>query len=108
MGLRYRVDRQVIPGLRRRADVVFVSARVAVFVDGCFWHQCPSHGNLPKANRTWWRAKLQRNVERDAETDARLKAAGWKVIRLWEHELRDDPDTAAHRVAEAVAGSGPP
>jgi len=85
LGLRYRLDRQVVPGVRRRADVVFVGARVAVFVDGCFWHCCPVHGTRPKANDEWWAAKLERNVMRDRDTDQRLASAAWSVVRLWEH-----------------------
>ena len=84
-GMRFRVDRP-IPGLpRRRADVVFTKARVAVFVDGCFWHSCPEHATQPASNAEWWRAKLTRNVERDRETDERLHAEGWTVLRFWEH-----------------------
>jgi DNA mismatch endonuclease (patch repair protein) len=99
-GLRYRVDRPVLPDLRRRRpDIVFSSARVAVFVDGCFWHRCPVHAVAPKNNRAWWRDKLQANVDRDRDTDDRLAAAGWRVIRVWEHE---DPVTAADRIEEAV------
>ena len=86
LGLRYRVDRAVVPGVRRRADVIFTRARLAIFVDGCFWHGCPKHGTRPKANAEWWDSKLQANVARDRDTDARLIAAGWKVVRLWEHE----------------------
>src|SRR6266545_3167916 len=71
---------------RRRADVVFLGSQTAVFVDGCFWHGCPEHRALPRANESWWRAKINRNRERDAETDARLRDAGWAVIRVWEHE----------------------
>lgn len=103
-GYRYRVDAAVVPGLRRRADLVFRGPRVAVFVDGCFWHRCPEHGNVPRANHEWWRAKLDRNVERDRETDQRLAEAGWLVVRVWEHEMRDDPLAAADRV-EAVLRS---
>jgi len=86
LGLRYRVDRAVIPSIRRRADVVFTRAHLAVFVDGCFWHDCPCHGTHPKSNVRWWEDKLKANVARDRDTDARLAAAGWKVVRLWEHE----------------------
>ena len=86
LGLRYRVDRAVIPGVRRRADVVFTRARVAVFVDGCFWHGCPVHGSQPKANAEWWASKLEANQARDLDTDVRLKAAAWMPVRVWEHE----------------------
>src|SRR4051812_7431931 len=75
MGLRYRVDHPPLPGLRRRADIVFTRARVAVYVDGCYWHRCPEHGTTPKNNAEWWAAKLQRNVERDRDTDRRLASA---------------------------------
>jgi DNA mismatch endonuclease, patch repair protein len=100
-GLRYRVDVQVFPGLRRRADVVFPRQRVAVFVDGCFWHACPEHGTSPKANAAWWRQKLQANVQRDCDTDRRLLEAGWTPVRIWEHE---DPLHAADLVEQHLAG----
>lgn len=99
LGLRYRVDRAVLPGLRRRADVVFSRARIAIFVDGCFWHQCPTHGTLPKANDQWWADKLKANVARDRDTDDRLHAAGWTVVRLWEH---DDMHVAAMKIAADI------
>lgn len=101
MGLRYRVDVRADPTLRRRADIVFPRVKVAVFVDGCFWHACPDHGSSPKANASWWEEKLRTTVSRDRDTDLRLRAAGWEVIRIWEHE---DPVAAAAVVAEAVAG----
>src|SRR5713226_5099519 len=72
LGLRYSVHRQIVPEVRRQADVVFASARVAVFVDGCFWHGCPLHGTWPKANAVWWRNKIETNRTRDADTDSRL------------------------------------
>ena len=104
-GLRYRVDRAPLPGLRRRADVVFGPVRVAVFVDGCFWHGCPQHGTRPRSNEQWWHDKLERNRWRDRDTDDRLLAAGWQVLRVWEHE---DPAAAAQRVQAAVrARRGP-
>jgi DNA mismatch endonuclease (patch repair protein) len=98
-GLRYRVDRRPLPDLRRKADIVFVGARVAVFVDGCFWHVCPEHGNDPTVNESYWTAKLSRNMERDRETDVALTVAGWLPIRVWEHE---DPARAAEVIATAV------
>ena len=100
-GLRYYVDWSV-PGSRRRADIVFVKARVLVFVDGCFWHVCPLHATWPKANADWWRAKLLANVERDRDTDVRLTAAGWVIVRVWEHE---HPPTAAARIVDAVSSA---
>jgi DNA mismatch endonuclease (patch repair protein) len=98
-GLRFWVDRSPLPKLRRRADLVFSRAKVAVFVDGCFWHGCPQHGTLPKANADWWRHKLEQNRHRDRDTDERLMKAGWVVIRFWEH---DEPEEAARTVARIV------
>lgn len=98
LGLRYRVDVAPIPG-RLRADMVFSRAKVAVYIDGCFWHGCPEHATEPKANREWWLEKLSRNRQRDADTDARLVAAGWLPLRIWEHEA---PAAAARRIAETV------
>jgi DNA mismatch endonuclease (patch repair protein) len=89
-----------IPGLpRRRADIVFVGARVAVFVDGCFWHGCPDHCVRPKANAAWWREKIATNRRRDAETNAALSRLGWCVIRVWEHE---NPTAAAMYIRAVV------
>jgi DNA mismatch endonuclease (patch repair protein) len=99
-GFRYRVDCRVLPGLSRRADLVFKRAHLAVFVDGCFWHGCPTHGTWPKANNEWWRDKIINNQRRDADTDAQLRAAGWRVIRVWEHENAAD---AADRVCAMLA-----
>lgn len=98
-GLRYRVDRAPLPGLRRRADVVFTRAHVAVYVDGCFWHSCPVHATHPRNNAQWWADKLAANVARDRDTDRRLEEAGWTVVRIWEHE---DPAVAAEKVLRAV------
>jgi DNA mismatch endonuclease, patch repair protein len=99
-GLRYRVDVPAVKG-RRRADLVFIGPRVAVFVDGCFWHRCPVHATAPKANADWWSAKLGANERRDRDTDRVLGEAGWRVIRVWEHE---DPMRAADIVQSAVQG----
>ena len=99
LGLRYRVNRTVLPGVRRRADVVFARARVAVFVDGCFWHSCPQHRTAPRANAQWWTDKLAANVTRDRDTDRRLVGAGWTAVHVWEHENMAD---AAARVRGIV------
>lgn len=98
LGLRYRVD-WPLPGTRRRADLSFIGAKVAVFVDGCFWHACPIHATWPKANAAWWRRKIFANVARDRDTDSRLRKAGWKLLRFWEHE---HPERAARSVARVV------
>lgn len=99
-GLRYRVDFPPDPGSRRRhADIVFTKAKLAVFVDGCFWHGCPIHATLPVTNRSYWEPKLQRNKERDAETNEHLERLGWTVIRVWEHE---DPESAASLIAATI------
>jgi DNA mismatch endonuclease, patch repair protein len=100
-GLRYRVD-AALPRMRRRADLVFSSARVAVFIDGCFWHGCPEHGTQPKNNAPWWAEKIRANKERDRDTDRRLAADGWIVLRVWEHEA---PELAAARIAEALSNT---
>jgi DNA mismatch endonuclease (patch repair protein) len=99
-GLRYRKDRRIDAGGRHvRPDLVFGPAHVAVFVDGCFWHRCPIHAGFPASNAEYWQAKFDRNVARDRADDAALEAAGWSVIRVWEHE---DPADAAQRVEIAV------
>jgi DNA mismatch endonuclease (patch repair protein) len=85
-GLRYRVDLAPLAGYRRRADVVFTRRRIAVFIDGCFWHGCPLHYRAPGTNAGYWQPKIARNVERDAETTLALVNAGWRVLRYWEHE----------------------
>ena len=89
-GLRYRVDARPLRHLNRRADLVFTRAKVAVFVDGCFWHGCPDHGTQPTSNSRYWKAKIGGNIARDQETNELLTAAGWLVIRAWEHELADE------------------
>lgn len=86
-GLRYRVN---VPDLPGRPDIALTRARIAVFVDGCFWHGCPDHAVAPRANAAWWRSKLDANVTRDRRTDERLQELGWSVIRAWEHERPSD------------------
>jgi DNA mismatch endonuclease (patch repair protein) len=85
-GLRFRKHRRPMPDLRCVADVVFPRERLAIFIDGCFWHGCPDHATRPASNREWWASKLDRNLERDAQNEARLQEAGWMVLRIWEHE----------------------
>ncbi|MCX5075220.1 very short patch repair endonuclease [Streptomyces sp. NBC_00513] len=99
-GLRFRVHGRPVKGVRREADIVFGPARVAVFVDGCFWHGCPEHATWPRRNAEFWRAKIEGNQARDRDTDARLAEAGWLAFRVWEHE---PPAESAVRVAEVVA-----
>ncbi|MDZ5622049.1 very short patch repair endonuclease [Nocardioides sp. HM23] len=99
-GLRYRVNVRPIRAVRRSADVVFTKQRLAVFVDGCFWHGCPQHYVAPKQNVDYWSEKVRRNRERDAETTRLLEEAGWHVLRVWEHEA---PAASAQRIEQARA-----
>lgn len=100
-GLRYRVDAAPVKGMRRRADMLFRSQRVAVFIDGCYWHGCPAHYQAPSRNAAYWRDKLAGNRARDRDTDRMLREAGWTVVRIWEHE---PPEMAADRIEAAVKG----
>lgn len=102
LGYRYRKDLRLdLPsGVRVRPDIVFTARKVAVFVDGCFWHVCPEHGRQPTTNEWYWTPKLRRNMERDQAANAALEAAGWRVIRLWEHE----PLPAAVEAVTEVVG----
>jgi DNA mismatch endonuclease (patch repair protein) len=99
LGLRFRVHRRPLPAMRREADLVFPGSRVAVFVDGCFWHCCPEHATEPRTNRDWWRHKLAGNQARDQDTNRRLREAGWIPVRVWEHE---PVEYAATRVRNLV------
>lgn len=99
LGLRYRVNRRPEPEIRREADLVFPREKVAVFVDGCFWHGCPLHHRVPTAHSEWWAKKLERTRARDQQTVCVLREHGWLVVRVWEHE---EPEKAAHRVRNAV------
>ncbi|GFH36334.1 DNA mismatch endonuclease Vsr [Streptomyces pacificus] len=98
-GLRYRVAAKPLPKMRRTADMVFRPVKVAVFIDGCFWHGCPEHFVMPKTNRPYWEDKIGRNTKRDRDTDNRLAEAGWLVLRFWEHL---EPQACARTVIEAV------
>jgi DNA mismatch endonuclease (patch repair protein) len=102
-GHRYRVDYRPIKAVRSRADIAFTRRRIAVFIDGCFWHVCPIHATQPKANADYWGPKLARNVERDVETTVTLEAAGWTVLRYWEHE---PPADVAAGIEAALFGEG--
>lgn len=102
-GLRYRVNVRPLKDIQRRADVVFRNVKVAVFVDGCFWHGCPIHGTWPKANSEFWRKKIERNKERDRETDKHLEQADWLVVRVWEHE---DPVKISEKIRRIVRVRG--
>lgn len=97
--LGYRVDHRLPAARNRRADVAYTAARVAVYVDGCFWHGCADHSRPTRAHTDWWRTKIGRNRERDRETDALLAGAGWEVVRCWEH---DDMGFVADLVADLV------
>jgi DNA mismatch endonuclease (patch repair protein) len=102
LGYRYRKDYRLdlAAGVRVRPDIVFTARKVAVFVDGCFWHCCPEHGSRPAANTWYWEPKLRRNVDRDRAADAALDQAGWTVIRFWEHE---SIEVAVAHVADVLA-----
>lgn len=104
-GLRFRKSYTVrSQDVRVRVDIVFPARRVAVFLDGCFWHRCPLHGVQPSVNQQYWLPKLQRNVDRDSRVNDSLAAAGWTVVRVWEHE---PPSQAAERIAEVLQSSAP-
>ncbi len=101
LGLRYRLHRKM-PG---RPDIVFVKRRVAVFVDGCFWHGCPLHAVRPKSNGRFWTRKLRKNKERDKEVDEILTSEGWTVMRYWEHQIEQDMGNVIRSVVKAVRRS---
>jgi DNA mismatch endonuclease (patch repair protein) len=98
-GLRYLVDKAPIASMRSRADLVFRGARIAVFIDGCYWHSCPEHRTVPKSNPEYWSAKLAANRDRDERVVLELREVGWLALRFWEHE---DPDAVADAVERRV------
>ena len=102
-GLRYRLKNR-LPG---RPDIIFPAAKVAVFVDGCFWHGCPLHGRIPKSNQTFWLTKFTRNIARDIAAEAALAAQGWLALRFWEHEVEKDLVGCAFKVLKAVRDRQP-
>lgn len=98
-GLRFRKEVALRPAERlRRVDIVFPKEKIAVFVDGCFWHGCPDHGNTPRVNTNYWSVKLSRNAARDATINAELTEAGWEVVRVWEHEEVGQAATRIERI----------
>ena len=102
-GLRFRKHERPLSGLRCEADIVFRRQRVAVFIDGCFWHGCPEHGRVPTTNTPYWDSKIGRNVARDRRNDEVLANAGWIIIRAWEHE---PVEAVAARIAAVVHKRG--
>lgn len=98
-GLRYRVNARPEPDLRRTADLLFTRARVAVFLDGCYWHGCPQHFTMPSTNRDYWSTKIEHNKERDRHTSAMLAERGWFVLRFWEHQ---PPEAVARSIEQVV------
>ncbi|UGT64897.1 very short patch repair endonuclease [Nocardia asteroides] len=104
LGYRYRKDLRLDLGeVKVRPDIVFTARKLAVFVDGCFWHACPVHGRRPTTNEWYWSPKLQRNIDRDQRVSGALRAAGWRVVRIWEHEPL--PDAVATVVGVLEGGS---
>jgi len=98
-GLRYRLKSE-LPG---RPDIVFRAGKVAIFVDGCFWHKCPEHFQWPKTRTKFWKDKINRNVERDEEVTDQLKLTGWTVMRIWEHEISDDIENVISRIDKVLS-----
>ncbi|MBW1947255.1 MAG: very short patch repair endonuclease [Deltaproteobacteria bacterium] len=102
LGYRYRVDTK-LPG---KPDMVFPGKRLAVFIDGCFWHRCPRHYQTPATNPEFWENKINRNVERDRMVDRELASMGWKVKRVWEHEVREDPLRVIEDLIQMLKAAG--
>lgn len=96
LGIPYEVQERPISTLNRKADILFRESRIAVFIDGCFWHGCPIHGTKAKSNEIFWSTKIQTNIQRDEDTNRLLQEQGWLVVRIWEHE---NPEEAVHHIA---------
>lgn len=94
VGIRYRLNYK-LPG---KPDLVLVGRRLAIFVDGCYWHGCPIHGQISKTNEAFWRRKINGNITRDAAVNSKLSSCGWQVLRFWEHEIKQDLDSCVHKV----------
>ena len=102
-GLRYRVGMAPLPGVRRTVDIVFPGAKVAVFVDGCYWHGCPEHCRVPKTHSEYWDSKIKHNAERDLATTKTFEDAGWRVLRLWEHETVNEMADAVQQAVRPLS-----
>lgn len=100
LGLRYRLTSN--PPLPGKPDILFPGTKIAVFVDGCFWHGCPTHGHIPKSRMEYWRPKIARTQQRDTKTNAKLASMGWHVLRFWEHQVRDNLAQCARLVTQAI------
>ena len=98
----YRINLKNLPG---KPDIAYTSKKVAIFVDGCFWHKCPQCYKEPKSNRNYWIPKIQRNIDRDQQQNIMLEELGWTVVRIWEHEIEEDIDKCAEKVAEIMKDS---
>lgn len=107
-GLRYRIGLPVTGSRRRTIDIAFTRIKLAIFVDGCFWHGCPQHATWPKANAAWWEAKILKNRARDLETTRQLEDEGWTVIRIWEHEPAEDAAARLLDLVRSMRASGAP
>ncbi|TQV87673.1 very short patch repair endonuclease [Aliikangiella coralliicola] len=102
MGLRYRIKNK-LPG---KPDIIYPSLKVAIFIDGCFWHKCPKHFQLPKTRTSFWENKINGNVERDRKIETLLSSMGWLVLRFWEHEIRDTVQNCTQQIALALTNRG--
>ena len=100
--LKFSVDAPIEPDLRWKADVVFARKKVCVFIDGCFWHGCPVHFRIPRANAVWWTEKIQANIDRDLRQNAKLTERGWRVVRIWEHDLDADFGECVRRLLRTI------
>jgi DNA mismatch endonuclease, patch repair protein len=102
LGFRYRISNRM-PG---RPDILFRRARIAVFVDGCFWHGCKVHFVMPRTRRTFWKKKIESNISRDRRVRRQLRQSGWRVVRVWEHEIENRPVSALRRIVQLLRGAG--
>jgi DNA mismatch endonuclease, patch repair protein len=99
----YRIHHN-LPG---KPDIVFTKKKIAIFVDGCFWHKCPVCFQEPETRKEFWMKKIQSNVDRAAKVNAQLRTDGWTVIRIWEHEIRKEPEEVVKRISEALTKTAP-